>query len=284
MGDFGVDTAVEQVGENQYSAALSRDWEIWGPCGGYLTSVALRAAGESTPFLRPASFACHYLGVAAFDEVDIEVTSLRAGRRSESLRVSMLQGERRIAELLVWAVEGAAEGVEFDWVQPLSHPMPNDVPTIQERVEDWKAWYPFWRNFEYRPLEWRSEEEYEAARPLEPRWESWFRYLPTAVFDDPWIEAGRVSLLADVAFWPAISRAIPPEQGDNWIAPSLDVAVSFHQEPNGSEYLWLDASAPIAADGLGGGTAQVRADDGRLLCSATQQLFFRQVDPSMLPG
>ncbi|MGI9644456.1 MAG: thioesterase family protein [Ilumatobacteraceae bacterium] len=284
MGDFGLDTAVERVDERRYRGSLSSDWEIWGPCGGYVTSVALRAAGESTSFRRPASFSCHFLGVARFDEIDVEVTSLRAGRRSESLRVSMTQGDRHIAELLVWAVDQDAEGVTLDWVPAADHPPPGDVPTIQERMDDWRAWYPFWKNFEYRPLEWRTEQEYQAARPLEPTWEAWFRYLPTSVFDDPWIEAGRVSLLADVAFWPAISRAIPAEQGDNWIAPSLDVAVSFHQMPEGSEYLWLDAHAPIAADGLGGGTARIRGDDGRLLCSATQQMLFRRVDPSMLPG
>lgn len=284
MGDFGQDTAVEQIDENRFRGTLSRDWEIWGPCGGYLTSVALSAAGEATAFRRPASFSCHFLGVARFEEVDVEVTSLRAGRRSESLRVSLTQGDRHIAELLVWAVDDTVEGVRLDWVEPAGHPAPLDVPTIQERVEDWDPWYPFWNNFEYRPLEWRTEEEYQAARPLDPRWEAWFRYLPTSVFDDPWTEAGRVSLLADIAFWPAISRAIPRDQGDNWIAPSLDVAVSFHQEAQGSEYLWLDARAPIAADGLGGGTAQIRSQDGRLLCSATQQMFFRQVDPSMLPG
>ena len=51
-------------------ATLSADWEIWGPCGGYVAALALRAAGAESPFARPASFFCHYLSVAAFAPVD----------------------------------------------------------------------------------------------------------------------------------------------------------------------------------------------------------------------
>ena len=73
MGDLAVDTAVRARGEGRYEATLSADWEIWGPMGGYVAAVALRAAGASTPELRPAAFSCHYLGVAQFDTVDIKV-------------------------------------------------------------------------------------------------------------------------------------------------------------------------------------------------------------------
>ena len=55
------------------------DWEIWGPCGGYVAALALRAAGAESPFARPASFFCHYLSVAAFAPVDLVVTPA-AGR------------------------------------------------------------------------------------------------------------------------------------------------------------------------------------------------------------
>jgi acyl-CoA thioesterase-2 len=283
VGDFGEDTAVSQVDDHRYRATLSPDWDIWGPCGGYVAAVGLRAAGAATTFRRPASFACHYLGVARFEEVELEVRSLRAGRRSESLRISMTQGDRAIAELLVWATDDQAEGVELDWTGDSDRPAPGDSPMIQELVPDWAPWYPFWKNFEYRPIDWVAEEDWEAGRPYEPRYQSWFRYLPTSVFEDPWTEAGRVSLLADIAFWPAVSRAIPADQG-HWIAPSLDLAVTLHQLPGESEYLWLDANVPVATNSLGGGTGQVWSEDGRLLASATQQLLFRPIDPSQLPG
>ena len=45
MGDLAADTAVEPLGDGRYRASVSRDWEIWGPMGGYIASIALRAAG-----------------------------------------------------------------------------------------------------------------------------------------------------------------------------------------------------------------------------------------------
>ena len=58
--------------DGRFTARLSQEWEIWGPMGGYIASTALRAAGATSPFDRPASFFCHYLGVARFEAVDIE--------------------------------------------------------------------------------------------------------------------------------------------------------------------------------------------------------------------
>ena len=77
MGDIEAQTAIERVGEGRYTAVVHRDWEIWGPCGGYVAAIALRAAGAESPFVRPASFFCHYLSVAAFAPVDLVVTPLR---------------------------------------------------------------------------------------------------------------------------------------------------------------------------------------------------------------
>ena len=44
MGDLAVDRAVEPIGDGRYRAMVSQDWEIWGPMGGYVASIALRAA------------------------------------------------------------------------------------------------------------------------------------------------------------------------------------------------------------------------------------------------
>ncbi len=87
MGDLAADTKVTgSVG--RYSARLSRDWEIWGPNGGYIASIALRAAGEHSQFGRPVSIVGHFLGIATFDDVVVEVKTLRLTKRAESMRVS----------------------------------------------------------------------------------------------------------------------------------------------------------------------------------------------------
>src|SRR6266550_4309190 len=100
MGDLAIDTKVTgSVG--RYSARLARDWEIWGPNGGYVAAIALRAAGAHSQFGRPVSIAGHFLGVAGFDEVIIEVKTLRLAKRAESMRVTMKQHRTPIFEALV---------------------------------------------------------------------------------------------------------------------------------------------------------------------------------------
>ena len=54
MGDFALDTAVSGE-DGRYTATLSHDWEIWGPNGGYVAAIALRAAGAHSRFDRPAT-------------------------------------------------------------------------------------------------------------------------------------------------------------------------------------------------------------------------------------
>ena len=123
MGDFAIDTAVE--GENgHYTARLSRDWEIWGPNGGYVAAIALRAAGAATTLRRPASFACHFLSVAQFDTVELTVTTLRAAKRAASLRVAMTQRGMPIVEAMVWAVDDSLSGLEHEDVRMPAVPGP----------------------------------------------------------------------------------------------------------------------------------------------------------------
>src|SRR3989442_1047214 len=84
MADFVADTAV-RGGGGRYQAALSADWEVWGPLGGYVAAIALRAIGTECPGMRPASISCQFLAAAAFAETDVEVVALRAGKRSRAL-------------------------------------------------------------------------------------------------------------------------------------------------------------------------------------------------------
>jgi hypothetical protein len=64
-GRLAIDTAVEE--RRTLLGAIVADWEIWGPNGGYVAAIALRAAGAATHLRRPASFACHFLSVGEFD-------------------------------------------------------------------------------------------------------------------------------------------------------------------------------------------------------------------------
>jgi hypothetical protein len=105
VGDLAVDTAVHALDEGRWTAKLSADWAIWGPNGGYLASVALRAAGRATGRARPASIAVHFLGVAEFREVEVTAEPLRSSRLASSVRVAVRQDGRPVLEALVWGID-----------------------------------------------------------------------------------------------------------------------------------------------------------------------------------
>src|SRR6478609_507939 len=207
MGDLAEDTAVVQVGTDRFRADVSADWEIWGPMGGYIASIALRAVGATSLF-RPASFFCQYLGVASFDTVDVAVTELRSARTAAAHRAEITQNGKRIMEATVWSV-GDVEGLEHDVATPPPVPGPEELKSIPEllaeaNVEIGQPPFPFWNNLESKPLDFRID--WPPPEPLHPSWKEWNRFVPTATFDDPWIDACRSLILIDIQSWPAASR------------------------------------------------------------------------------
>ncbi|MBV8983145.1 MAG: thioesterase family protein [Acidimicrobiia bacterium] len=277
MGDLGVDTAVERVDDGRYTATLSRDWEIWGPMGGYLASFALRAAGDVSPFDRPASFSCHYLGVASFDAIDISVTTLRQARTAASHRVEVSQDGKPMLEATVWSV-GEVEGLAHDVSSVPDVPAADEVPPVAELLtaEELEAGPPFafWNNVEQKPL--RFMRPWPPSEPIEPVWRAWCRFTPTPTFDDPWIDACRSIILVDVQSWPAAhlphAYLQPP-----FYAPSLDLYVAFNDPRPQSGWLLTDGHAPNAAHGLMGWTGRLWAEDGALVASGGGQLLCRRV-------
>lgn len=272
MGDFAIDTAVEG-GAGRYAATLSRDWEIWGPNGGYVAAIALRAAGAATGLRRPASFSGHFLSVAEFGPVEIGVTTLRAAKRAVSLRVAITQQARPILEALVWVVDDALRGLEHDDGPMPAVPAPEQLRSIEElvAVEDRSQRHRFWENLETRPTgAWVPWPERTAGPP---RWMEWYRFRPRATFDDPFTDAARQLLLIDTMTWPAACQPYVPESG--YVAPSLDVSVQFHRAAPTAEWLLCEAVAPIAQHGLVGGRARVWSADGGLLASGGGQLLCR---------
>lgn len=284
MGNLAADLAVAAAGDGRWTATFSPDWEIWGPNGGYVAAVALRAAGAHSDQARPASLQCHYLGVGAFAEVEIETVSLRKGKRAESVRVSITQRGAPIAEALVWCVSDTLDGMVHDATVAPDVPPPGELKGLHElEPTSGNGGFSFGKNFEQRPIGWVPWEEWMAREVLEPSVEQWMRYRPQATFeDDPYVDAARSVILLDTYQWPAAVRAYRPgELG--YQAPSLDLSVSFHELDPTSEWLLVRASAPVARDGLVGGRAEIWSEAGRLLASGGQQMLCRPM-PSRAGG
>jgi acyl-CoA thioesterase-2 len=266
MADLAIDTRVEGNG-GRYRASISRDWEVWGPNGGYVSVIALRAAGVETALRRPASFACQYLNVADFGEVDLAVRTLRASRRAAALGVSMTQAGRPILEALVWVVDDDGAGLEHDVTNMPDVPRPEALQSYEDLRPEGYPWFPFWQNLETRPIGWQRE-----RTPGPPVWRAWLRYRPTPTFEDPFLDAGRALLHLDTTMWPA---AHGPHVDPAYIAPNMDLAVQFHRAAPDDEWLLCDATAPLAEGGLVGCHARVWSESGRLLATGTSQLFCR---------
>jgi acyl-CoA thioesterase-2 len=266
MGDFEQDTRL--VGENgRYTATLSRDWEIWGPNGGYLASIALRAAGAEAAIQRPACFAGQFLHSADFAQVEIEVSVPRRGRRSEALSVVISQDAKPVLLALVrTACEGP--GLEHDAAIAPAAPRPEDVPPTEDPPR-----HPFWRNLETHwidPPPEAFDEMLESGRGLPPRRLSWHRFAPRALFDDPFLDAARSLLLIDTLTWPAASL---PHPNSAFIAPNLDVTTWFHRSASQSDWLLVEHTSPVAEAGLMGTSGRVFDAAGRLIASGGAQLF-----------
>jgi acyl-CoA thioesterase len=277
MGDIALQTAVVLEDDGRYRAMVHRDWEIWGPCGGYVAAIALRAAGAESPFARPASFFCHYLSVADFAPVELAVTPLRQGRTVLAQRVEMTQEGRPVLDAMVWSV-GRVEGLEHVDVTPPEVSDPGDTPAWVDRRQDaddddQRRPYVFWDNFEQRTLD--PSATWPPPGPLPPTWRTWVRYRegdPAA--EDSWVQAARLLVVLDVGSWPAGSRphahAQPP-----FIAPSLDLYAAFQDPTNGSEWLLLDTHSPVAQAGLLSWTGRVWSEARTLLASGGGQAVFR---------
>jgi acyl-CoA thioesterase II len=273
MGDLAVDTAIEQLDEGRYRATLSQEWEIWGPMGGYVAACALRAAGAASTQPHPAAFSCHYLGVARFEPVDIAVEARKAGKSAASHRISVTQEGRPILDAMSWSV-AEGEGLEHDETLAPDVARPDDLPSIEELLpEDADPPFPFWRNFDAKPLAFEAEWPPPGPRPA--AWQEWLRFLPTARFDDPWVDAARSVILVDLPSWPSAHRPHAWRQPP-FTAPTLDLNVAFHQPSTDADWLLCDGAAPLSTRGLFGWTAKVWSPGGQLHASGGGQCLYRR--------
>ncbi len=269
MGDFERDTGIRGA-EGEYTATLSRDWEIWGPNGGYLAAIALRAVGREAKIARPVSLYVHFLSVARFGKVDVTVTPIRMGRRAEALRVAMTQEGRPVIEAMVrTAAEGP--GLAHEAAGMPAVPPPAELATREEiarRKGLEGTSFPFWQNFEVRPI--HEDRVGPRTEARHPEMQEWLRFVPRSTFEDPWVDAGRLALLVDTYSWPAAVQAHP---ATDFTAPSLDCTVWFHRSAPGCAWLLADQVSPTASGGLIGTVGRVWSESGELLASGGSQLL-----------
>jgi acyl-CoA thioesterase-2 len=272
MGTLDVDAAVvgaSEDGVGRYTATVRRDWEIWGPNGGYLAAIALRAIGAHTGRHRPASLSVQFLRPGRFEDLHLELRTVRGTRRADCVLVVGRQGDDEVLTAQGWAVD-EVPGLEHHHAPMPVDTLPEATPTVQERLAaagrlDEAPPFRFWENFVSRPLDWIDD--WEAREPGEPRAAGWYRMAEGPTWADPWVDAGRSVILVDTFTWPAAVRAHPP--GVPFTAPSLDLHVQLLHHVADSPWLLAEGIAPVAHAGTIGCAGRVWAADGRLAAMGT---------------
>ncbi|SEG73011.1 Acyl-CoA thioesterase [Thermomonospora echinospora] len=271
MGDLAVDAAVTG-GDGRYTAELSPEWDAWGPNGGYLAAILVQAARAHSPLSRVASVSCHFVSVGRFAPVELEVVGLRRSKRAESVRCSMRQDGKPIAEALIWLTADHLDGLRHDAATMPEVPGPEQLRSFAELTSDSDPPpLAMWNNIEGKPLYW--PEDGESVTPGRPYYGAWYRF-PAHTTDD----VARQLVLLDVLAWGSAWSAHPPDSG--YIAPNLDLNVQFHRPAAEEEWLFGEGTADVAEDGLIGFRTRVWSRGRKLLASGSGQLLCRP-DPSI---
>jgi len=245
-----------------FVARLDQGWDIWGPAGGYIAAIALRAVQARAPAgQRPVTLTGQFVRVAKPGALDVRVEAVKEGSTA-LFAVTLAQGDRPVFLAQVWTTS------RNDASHPLRPAMP-DVPAphalrgqdeiVAERGVQQIA---FWRNIEGRPANYRLHHDPPADSPRQFRWMRFRDWTPT---NDPFLDAMRSTLLIDIGVWPAHwHRLIEPAV---YVAPSLDLTVWFHGGATAGEWLLSDADADVSGNGTISGRVRIWSEDGRVVAT-----------------
>jgi acyl-CoA thioesterase len=124
-------------------------------------------------------------------------------------------------------------------------PPPEDVQPWDAELPGGEPPFPFWRNFDVRPVNPRPS---EWGRAREPRSLGWGRLRARPALEDPFVDAARMLVAADSAMYPAAILA--HDDLFPYIAPSLDLAMSFHSSGADSDWLLIESVSPLSHHAL----------------------------------
>lgn len=268
MGALQIDTAISRDGE-RLTAVLDKAWNIWGPNGGYVASIALRAAGMAAPEgHRPATISVQYLSVAQFAPVECSVTPVKTGRNAWLLNVTLVQDGKTFLQAQVWTTS-KQDGPQVTEATMPDVPHPDSLKTLSEHLgPEAEPITGFWKNIDFKPLVFTPWDQPQPVGPAVLReWYSFVGYEP----GDAFLDACRSLILIDTLLWPTHHRGLA--ERPNYVAPSLDVTVWFHQSAIDADWLLTDAQADIATAGLIHGRGRIWTADGRLVASGGSNLL-----------
>ena len=265
MADFERDTEV-RVTEEGLRTALSPNWQVTGPQGGYVAAIALRAMALLVqPEFVPVALTAQYLTAAAAGPAEVEARLLRQGRQAAFTTARVFQGERNelgASASFFHPVDGPARLA----LTPPALPGPDACIPMATPAPPGQT-FPFHENFDFRI----SEDLFKPGH-AEDDFIFWARYREQTWGDNLVVQAASLIPLLDMAVFPASFRAIPNFPG----AVTLDLTAHWHSYPVPSEWLLFRGRCQHAGSGMLNGWAEAWTPDGRLLATAAQQAVLRR--------
>ncbi len=249
-----------------FQAQLDPGWDIWGPAGGYIGALALRAVREQAgDGHRPVTLTGQFVRRARPGAVAISVAPVKSGATALFL-VEMRQGDALVFLAQIWTTARAQPCLPVV-PEPPHVPGPEGLPRHTELMElHGITAIPFWGNLDGRPVNFRMHSDPPAASTHQYRW---MRFTDWAATDDPFLNAMRYALLIDIGVWPGHWHRLdrPAKYG----APSLDLWVNFHDPAPAADWLLCDADSDVAGHGLVSGRVRLWSGDGVVLASGGGQ-------------
>jgi len=132
VSELAAATAVTPVGDGVYTGEIKSGWDIMGNAnGGYLLSIAARAAASEAERPDPVSVTAHFLRPGKPGMVRIKTGVLRSGRRLAVARSTMIADGPLVAVLGTYGTLEPSNHVERLESGPPDVPSPDDCIPIE---------------------------------------------------------------------------------------------------------------------------------------------------------
>lgn len=249
-----------------YAVLLDPAWDIWGPAGGYIAAIALRAVRErAAEAHRPVSITGQFVRVARPGTLDVAVELVKQG--GSALHAVVLSQEGKPVFLAqIWTTKRCEPSL------PITPSMPDvpgpDLLRDQETIlaERGMNRTKFWDNLVAKPVHFRQVSDPPAAVPNQYRWTRFSDWAPS---DDVFFDAMRAALLIDLGIWPGHWYRL--SQSGSYLAPSLDLVAHFHCAGPAGDWLLSDADSDVSGNGLISGQVRIWSEDGRAIATGRGQ-------------
>jgi acyl-CoA thioesterase-2 len=262
--DFATLLAVEDAGENAFTARLHDFGEGRSFGGDVLGRVALAARRTCGPERRLVSFYGLFLRPGPTDRpVRIEVERVKDGRRLAQRRARMLAGDRLVADLTAsFAIAG--QGPAWSSVAAPEVPAPEALPTEEEMArKEGEAWRP-------GEVEWRFiDRVFQGPSRASSRWRAWARPrqpLPEAAG----LHEAALAYLSDFISHGSVVRVLGERFAWERFA-SLDQGLWLHRPVRWNDWLLVESESDVAAEGHTFTRRRIFDAAGDLLASGSQE-------------